>query len=114
MRDDRETGNERVEPSRSGLRDSLREMSPAFDSANAAVETELEAIAVRVRHWRDGSNLTLQELARRSGVAASTIQKTAPGPPIPRAMSSEIAPVDMAGTSLAWTSLPRRMIAPFP
>jgi transcriptional regulator with XRE-family HTH domain len=75
MRDDRETDNERVEPSPSGLRDSLRAISPAFDSANAGVETELEAIAVRVRHWRDGSNLTLQELARRSGVAASTIQK---------------------------------------
>ncbi len=35
-------------------------------------------------------------------------------PPIPNAMSSDIAPVEMAGTSLVWTSLPSRMIAPFP
>jgi transcriptional regulator with XRE-family HTH domain len=91
MRDSRETRNERVEQALTELRDSLRETppeagppdlgprrrgpSPVIDSANTAVETELELIALRVRRWRDGSNLTLQELARRSGVAASTIQK---------------------------------------
>ena len=75
MRDDRETRNERVEQALTELRDSLRETPQVFDSANSSVETELELIALRVRRWRDGSNFTLQELARRSGVAASTIQK---------------------------------------
>ena len=36
---------------------------------------ELARIAQRLRRWRDEAELTLQELARRSGVAASTIQK---------------------------------------
>ena len=40
-----------------------------------AVETELAEIARRIRRWRDEAGLTLQELARRSGVATSTIQK---------------------------------------
>jgi len=75
MRHDRETRNERVEQALTELRDSVQEMPPAFDSANAAVDTELELIALRVRRWRESGNLTLQELARRSGVAASTIQK---------------------------------------
>ena len=75
MRDDRETRNERVEQALTELRDSLRETPQVFDSANSSVETELELIALRVRRWRDGGNFTLQELARRSGVAASTIQK---------------------------------------
>jgi transcriptional regulator with XRE-family HTH domain len=39
------------------------------------VHEELARIAQRVRRWRDEAELTLQELARRSGVAASTIQK---------------------------------------
>jgi len=75
MRNDHETDSDGVEPSSDEFSESLRAMSPVFDSASASVETELEAIALRVRRWRDGSNLTLQELARRSGVAASTIQK---------------------------------------
>lgn len=41
----------------------------------AHVREELARIAQRVRRWRDVAELTLQELARRSGVAASTIQK---------------------------------------
>ncbi len=40
-----------------------------------AVESELARVAQRIRRWRDESGLTLQELARRSGVATSTIQK---------------------------------------
>jgi len=75
MRNDRATRNGGIEPPQGELRDSLRAMSPVFDSSSPSVESELEAIAGRVRRWRDGSNLTLQELARRSGVAASTIQK---------------------------------------
>ena len=38
-------------------------------------EAELRRVAERVRRWREEGQLTLQELARRSGVAASTIQK---------------------------------------
>jgi transcriptional regulator with XRE-family HTH domain len=40
-----------------------------------AVESELARVAQRIRSWRDESGLTLQELAQRSGVATSTIQK---------------------------------------
>lgn len=39
------------------------------------MDEQVSRIANRVRRWRDESGLTLQELARRSGVAASTIQK---------------------------------------
>jgi len=35
-------------------------------------------------------------------------------PPIPRATSSEMAPVEMTGMSFAGTSAPSRMMAPFP
>ena len=38
-------------------------------------DAELRRVAERVRRWREEGQLTLQELARRSGVAASTIQK---------------------------------------
>ena len=48
-------------------------MSEASDPD--AVESELEQIARRIRQWRDEAGLTLQELAQRSGVATSTIQK---------------------------------------
>lgn len=39
------------------------------------IDAELQGIASRVRRWRDAAGFTLQELARRSSVAASTIQK---------------------------------------
>ncbi|MEE8556542.1 MAG: XRE family transcriptional regulator [Myxococcota bacterium] len=39
------------------------------------MEPELERIADRIRAWRSESGLTLQALARQSGVATSTIQK---------------------------------------
>lgn len=39
------------------------------------VDTELTRISRRIRAWREQAGLTLQELARRSGVATSTIQK---------------------------------------
>jgi transcriptional regulator with XRE-family HTH domain len=75
MRHDRESRNQRVEHALIELRDSVQEIPPAFDSANTTVEAELELIALRVKRWREGGSLTFQELARRSGVAASTIQK---------------------------------------
>jgi transcriptional regulator with XRE-family HTH domain len=75
MRHDRESRDERAEHALTGHRDSLQEMPSLLESANGAVESELELIALRVKRWREDGNLTLQELARRSGVAASTIQK---------------------------------------
>jgi transcriptional regulator with XRE-family HTH domain len=45
------------------------------DEPQARGEAELRRVAERVRRWREKGQLTLQELARRSGVAASTIQK---------------------------------------
>ena len=39
------------------------------------VERYLDRIAGRVRDWRGGMGMTLQQVAARSGVAASTIQK---------------------------------------
>lgn len=56
------------------LRRELREPKHAPEPENL-IDSELERVAARVRRWREESGLTLQELARRSGVAASTIQK---------------------------------------
>ena len=39
------------------------------------VDEELARISQRIRDWREEAGLTLQELARKSGVATSTIQK---------------------------------------
>jgi transcriptional regulator with XRE-family HTH domain len=46
----------------------MSESSPDLDA-------QLESIAARVRRWREEAGLTIQGLAERSGVAASTIQK---------------------------------------
>jgi len=40
-----------------------------------AVDGEIARLAQRVRRWREEAGYTLQELAERSGVATSTIQK---------------------------------------
>jgi transcriptional regulator with XRE-family HTH domain len=48
---------------------------PESSGDNGEVAEDLRAIANRVRRWREEAGLTLQELARRSGVAGSTIQK---------------------------------------
>jgi transcriptional regulator with XRE-family HTH domain len=37
--------------------------------------SEMELIATRIRRWRDEASLTLQDLADRAGVSASTIHK---------------------------------------
>lgn len=47
----------------------------ALPEAEVPLDVELRRLANRVRGWREQGKLTLQELARRSGVAASTIQK---------------------------------------
>jgi transcriptional regulator with XRE-family HTH domain len=61
------------------LRESLRDDKPrkarGSGSRREVLDPELERIAGRVRRWREEAGLTLLELARRSGVAASTIQK---------------------------------------
>lgn len=55
--------------------------APAVASAVAdrpapeAVEAELVEVARRIRQWRADAHLTLHQLAQRSGVATSTIQK---------------------------------------
>lgn len=43
--------------------------------SSEALEAEIQSIARRVRRWRDEAELTLNELAQRSGVATSTIHK---------------------------------------
>ena len=47
------------------------------------VDRELLQISARVRRWREAEGLTLQELARRAGVATSTIQKIETGQMVP-------------------------------
>jgi transcriptional regulator with XRE-family HTH domain len=50
-------------------------MSPPKPCADGSMNEELERVARRLRAWRDEADLTLQQLAERSGVATSTIQK---------------------------------------
>ena len=45
------------------------------EQASGAVEAELSRLAQRIRRWRVEAGLTLQDLAERSGLATSTIQK---------------------------------------
>jgi len=51
--------------------------------AAAGIEGELAAISERVRRWREEKGLTLQQLADRSDLAASTVQKVETGQMIP-------------------------------
>ena len=44
-------------------------------SRDGPLSAELQGIAQRVRRWREEAGFTLQELAKRSAVATSTIQK---------------------------------------
>jgi transcriptional regulator with XRE-family HTH domain len=45
------------------------------DGNRMEIESYLDTIATRLRAWRSEQGLTLQQVASRSGVAASTIQK---------------------------------------
>jgi transcriptional regulator with XRE-family HTH domain len=47
------------------------------------LEAEVRRISERVRRWREQAGLTLQELATKSGVATSTIQKIETGQMVP-------------------------------
>jgi len=50
---------------------------------NCSIDEEVGIIAQRIRGWRELDRLTLQELAERSGVAPSTIQKVETGQMMP-------------------------------
>jgi transcriptional regulator with XRE-family HTH domain len=61
---------------RDALEEEAREAAePANNERGSPIDAEIGRIAGRVRRWREEADLTLQELARRSRVAASTIQK---------------------------------------
>ena len=47
------------------------------------IDGEVARIRQRIRRWREEQNLTLQELASRSGLATSTVQKVETGPMVP-------------------------------
>ena len=51
--------------------------------SDADLEADVRRIADRIRRWRDEAGLTLQELAHKSSVATSTIQKIETGQMIP-------------------------------
>lgn len=48
-----------------------------------SIDGEIARISARIRHWREEAGLTLQELAKRSGLATSTVQKVETGQMIP-------------------------------
>jgi transcriptional regulator with XRE-family HTH domain len=48
-----------------------------------SIDGEIARISARIRHWREAAELTLQELASRSGLATSTVQKVETGQMIP-------------------------------
>jgi transcriptional regulator with XRE-family HTH domain len=50
---------------------------------NCSIDEEIEIISQRIRGWREQDRLTLQDLAERSGVAPSTIQKVETGQMMP-------------------------------
>ena len=51
------------------------EVGACTGASRMDVERYLDRIAGRIREWRAGMGMTLQQVAARSGVAASTIQK---------------------------------------
>ncbi len=48
-----------------------------------SIDGEIARISARIRRWREDAGLTLQELAKRSGLATSTVQKVETGQMIP-------------------------------
>jgi transcriptional regulator with XRE-family HTH domain len=48
-----------------------------------SVDGEIARISARIRRWREEAGLTLQELAKRSDLATSTVQKVETGQMIP-------------------------------
>jgi len=49
----------------------------------SVIDSEIARISARIRRWRAEEGLTLQQLAKRSGVATSTVQKVETGQMIP-------------------------------
>ena len=43
------------------------------------IDSEIARISERIRRWREEAGLTLSELAKRSGLATSTVQKVETG-----------------------------------
>ena len=60
---------------RSDPAESATDAAPSHADPSAGIDGEVARIAKRLRNAREAKMLTLHELARRSGVAASTIQK---------------------------------------
>lgn len=48
-------------------------------SSDVPIDHEIARIGRRIRSWREHEGLTLQDLARRSGLATSTVQKVETG-----------------------------------
>ena len=48
-----------------------------------SIDTEIARISARIRRWREEAALTLHDLATRSGLATSTVQKVETGQMIP-------------------------------
>ena len=48
-----------------------------------SIDSEIARISARIRRWREDAGLTLQQLAKRSGLATSTVQKVETGQMIP-------------------------------
>ena len=51
--------------------------------SNPSIDVEIARISARIRRWREDASLTLQDLASRSGLATSTVQKVETGQMIP-------------------------------
>ena len=51
--------------------------------AEPSIDHEIARISERIRAWREHAGYTLQELARRSGLATSTVQKVETGQMVP-------------------------------
>lgn len=52
-------------------------------AADTSIDGEIARISARIRRWREEAGLTLQELAKRSDLATSTVQKVETGQMIP-------------------------------
>jgi transcriptional regulator with XRE-family HTH domain len=52
-------------------------------SAERPIDVEIARIGQRIRRWREQADLTLHELAQKSGLATSTVQKVEKGQMIP-------------------------------
>jgi len=68
---------------RNGKAETAPVSSGGIAGKSLPMPSEMELIATRIRRWRDEASLTLQELADRAGVSASTIHKVENNQTIP-------------------------------